>query len=355
MSLLISSVFLFPKTWGVTKNGRSTLTKTSNFRLHNQLKKRLNQKVYDCIIIGGGPAGIAALLWFEDLCVNAVLLESASKLGGQLLRTYNPIRNYAGVAASNGQEFQEILWRQIEHLNAKILTKVEILAADLHRKELVLSDGSQINGKTILIATGVRRRKLNVPGEDAFEGLGVLHSGVKNRETVAGKRVLIVGGGDAAFENALILSQTAAFVYLVHRGTKFKARPDFVARVRATENVEIVENTRVVAIRGSEKVDMVELCDANEDKRSLAVDFVLIRVGVQPNSEIFSTQLDLDKLGFIQTRCCDLSTSIEDVYAIGDITNPGAPTISTAVGHAALAAREISAKIQKNRESNTSF
>ena len=222
-----------------------------------------------------------------------------------------------------------------------MVSKSEVTECDLVQKTVGLSNGTSHSGRAIIIATGVRRRRLDIPGEDSFRGRGVLESGAKAKDDVADKTVLIVGGGDAAIENALMLSEKAKRVIVVHRRASFTARQEFMEQAERTGNIELRRNTDLTAITGDDKVKAAEIFERHSDRASpLAVDAVLIRIGTQPNSELFRDQVLVDSAGFL-TTASDTSTDINGVFAVGDIADPVAPTISSAVGQGAIAARAV--------------
>ncbi|MEQ1607058.1 MAG: FAD-dependent oxidoreductase [Pyrinomonadaceae bacterium] len=294
---------------------------------------------YDVIIIGGGPAGLSAALWCADLGLKAILLERESEFGGQLLRTFNRIQNYPGIEDATGVDIRDRFLGQVKKTSVERRSGVAISRVDLAGRALEFEDGSMLESKAIIIATGVRRRKLGVPGEDKFGGHGVLDSGVRNRNNLSGKSVVIVGGGDAALENAIILGETAASVTLVHRSGEFRARSEFLEKAAAMPNVTLVPNRVVTAILGCENVTGIELRDAKTSESSqLSADAMLIRIGVAPNNELFHGQLAVDENGYIKVDST-CATNIEDVFAIGDVANPIAPTICSAAGMGATAAK----------------
>jgi thioredoxin reductase (NADPH) len=298
-------------------------------------------KIYDVIIIGGGVAGMSAALWCEELQLSALLLEKENEFGGQLLRVYNPIENHLGVNAENGKHLRDIFLEQIEKRKFTRLLQTEVAEVDVENKKIILQTADEFSAQAIIIATGVRRRKLNVENEDFYKGKGIIESGKNEQNTVKGKSVLIVGGGDAAIENSLILSETAEKVYVAHRRNEFRAREEFLEQARNNPKIEFLPDTIVRKIIGKQKIEAVEIKNTKTGKTTkLKVENLLIRIGVEPNSELFQKQLKTDKDGYLETnaRC---ETNVKFVFAVGDIANPISPTVSTAVGTGATVAKTI--------------
>ena len=176
--------------------------------------------MHDVIIIGAGPAGLSAALWCDELGLDTLVVEEAAEVGGQLLRVHNPIENYLGARASNGRALRDLFAAQVEDCEFDLWTEAEIEKRRLAREARVPEERRGVaESIALVIATGVRRRRLGVPGETEFAGRGVLESGVgSNARRWRAEDVLVVGGGDAAAENALLLAETCATVTLVHRG-----------------------------------------------------------------------------------------------------------------------------------------
>jgi thioredoxin reductase (NADPH) len=300
---------------------------------------------YDVIIIGGGAAGLSAALWCAELKLKTLLLERGAELGGQLLRVYNPIKNHLGIETENGREMRDVFLRQLKNYAFTVRLQSEIEQIDLSDKSVILAGGETFRARAIIIATGVRRRKLDVEGEEKFQGKGIIESGARDANSVKNKSVCVVGGGDAALENALILSETARRVTLVHRRNDFRARDEFVARVKKNPKVEIFNEMVVRGIFGDQRVETIELENLRTRRKiQKNVEAILIRIGVEPNTDFFGEKLDLDERGYIKiTQNCE--TNIETVYAVGDAANPIAPTVSSAVGMGATAAKAIFARL----------
>ncbi len=296
---------------------------------------------FDVIIIGGGAAGLSAALWCDELGLNTLLLESNAELGGQLLWIYNKIKNHLGSEAKNGRELRDIFVRQIETRNFTLRLETKVREVDLEKKSVVLEKGETLFARAIIIAAGIKRRKLNVAGEEKFQNKGIIQSGKRDQNLVKGKTAAIIGGGDAAFENALILAETATKVLLVHRGKDFRARKEFVGKVLENPKVEILTETVLTKFIGNEEIEAVELKNLKTgDTKILPAEAALIRIGVAPDTEIFRGKIDLDERGYIKidSRC---ETNVKDIFAVGDVANPVAPTVSSAVGMGATAAKAI--------------
>lgn len=299
---------------------------------------------FDVVIIGGGPGGLSAALWCADLGLAVVLLERKTEIGGQLLRIYNPISNYLGSTAANGRELLGRVAPQIEKIGDFVRLGSPVETIDTANNDVFLKSGVSVSGRFLIIATGVRRRRLNVPGEKEFTGRGIIKSGVLEAPSTEGTVVAVIGGGDAALENAAILSKFAKRVYVIHRRSRFSAREEFESLVRSAGNIETLLNCRVRSIVGKERIEAVEVEDLLTGRRwALPVDIVLVRIGVEPNSEAVRNSLEVDPAGFIviNSKC---ETSVNRIYAVGDVANPTAPTISGAVGHGATAAKSIAVK-----------
>jgi thioredoxin reductase (NADPH) len=290
------------------------------------------------LIIGGGPAAMSAALWCVELGLDPLLVERLDRFGGQLWLTHNEISNYLGVKATNGAELAKLFSDSIAERGVMCKFGTNVENVDVESVTAMLAGGEVIRAGAIIVATGVSRRKLNIAGEDEFRGKGVLSSGQLAKETVAGRRVLIVGGGDAALENAVVLSRFAAHTTVVHRRSELTARPEFRDAAKDA-GVEFIFDSTVTAITGGDRVTGVSLQTA-AGERTLPVDNVLIRIGVEPNSGLLKGKVTLDDKGYVVADACG-RTSARSIYAVGDVANRVSPTISTAVGMGAAAAKAI--------------
>jgi thioredoxin reductase (NADPH) len=301
--------------------------------------------MHDVIIIGAGPAGLATAFWCDELGLDTLVLEQAEHVGGQLHRVYNPINNYLGLKARNGAELLERFSADVDSAEFDLWTQTSISSVDLKAKRIAVASGEQLQSIAIVIATGVRPRELGVPGEKEFVGKGMIESGARDRELVAGHDVCVVGGGDAAVENALLLAEICPTVTLVHRGKKLRARREFVEQLQAKHCITVFTESVLTRIIGDERVEAVEIQRKQGLKPfQLAVRGVLIRIGVEPNTELFREQLDIDERGYVEVNN-QQETNVSMVFAVGDVSNPVAPTISSATGAGATAAKVIASRL----------
>lgn len=293
----------------------------------------------DVAIIGAGPAGLSAALWCDELGLDCLIFEANEEPGGQLLWTHNTIENYLGFEAGNGRQARDRFVSQVSKRGLEIRSgrRVDSIAAE--PLSLQLSEGESVRPRALIIATGVRRNEPELENLDCFRGRGILESGKRDKDLAKGKTAMVVGGGDAAFENALILSDTADKVFLVHRRDKFTARSEFIEAVHAEEKIEIITNSEVTGVEGSGHLEFVTLKGPGSE-RTVAVEALIFRIGVRPNSEIVRGLVATDPRGYVKidSTC---RTTVEGIFAVGDVANPVSPTISSAAGMGATAAKAV--------------
>jgi len=303
--------------------------------------------MHDVLIIGAGPAGLSAALWCDELGLDTLVLEQTEEVGGQLLSVHNPIENYLGARAANGREMRDCFAAQTKDCDFDLWTNVAIDSVDLKARRISLHTGESLQAIALIIATGLRRRQLGIPGEADFEGRGMIESATRDRHQFAGKDVCVVGGGDAAVENALLLAEVCPTVTLVHRGKELRARREFAESLHTNHCITVFRESVLRRIWGSESVEAVEIERGGALKPfQMAVQGVLVRIGFQPNTELFQTQLETDERGFVIVGS-QQETSVGNVFAVGDVASPLAPTISSAVGAGATAAKVIASRLQR--------
>ena len=301
--------------------------------------------MHDVLIIGAGPAGLSAALWCDELGLDTIVLEQNEQVGGLLLSIYGPIEDYPGVRANNGREFLDRFSERVSEADFDLWTNVEIESVDLKAKRVALRSGEELQSISIIIATGVRRRQLGIPGEREFVGHGIIESANKDRNEFTGKDVCVIGGGDAAAENAFLLADVCPTVTLVHRRKTLRARPTFVQKLQGQHCITVFPESVVTRILGNDKVEAVEILRKDALKPfQMAVQGVMICIGVEPNTDLFREQLQLDDEGYAIVTS-QHETSVANVFAIGDVSNPLAPTISGAAGGGATAAKVIATRL----------
>lgn len=303
--------------------------------------------MHDVLIIGAGPAGLSAARWCDELSLDTLVLEQKEEVGGQLLWIHNAIDNYLGLHADNGHALRDRFVEQTGNSDFDLWTNVEIENIDLKAKRIVLRSGEELQSIAMIIATGLRRRRLGIPGEIEFEGRGIIESATRDRNQLAGKDVCVIGGGDAAAENALLLAEVCPTVTVVHRGKRMRARREFTEQLHTNRCVTVFPESVVHRIIGNDRVAAVEIERGGAIKPfQMAVQGVLIRIGFIPNTDFIRGQVERDEQGYLIVGS-QQETSVANVFAIGDVANPLAPTIAGAAGAAATAAKVIGARLTR--------
>ena len=303
----------------------------------------------DVVIVGAGPAGASAALWARSLDLVPLVLEAAVSPGGQLHFVHFHPQNLAGVPDGDGAAIAGVLAKQLG--DARIEVRGGSPAAKLEGgngsgpARVITADGVAHEGGAVVVASGARRRRLEVPGERELEGRGVSFSATGDRAMLAGRRVVVVGGGNAAFENALLLSGTGSQVTIVVRGRP-DARREFVQRVAQDPRIEVLEGASVTAIRGSDRVTAVAIESAGRHLERPA-EGVVVKVGMVPNTEWCAGTLDLDPAGYVRVDAT-LRSSRPRVWAAGDVTHPAVPSLAVAIGQGAQAMGAIRAVLRPN-------
>jgi thioredoxin reductase (NADPH) len=293
----------------------------------------------ELLIVGAGPAGVSAALSARLLGLEPRLVESAAAPGGQLLYIHFRPTDLAIARDGDGPAIAAAMTQQLAA--ARIAVRCGAAATGLasgSRPAVILEGGERVEADAVLIATGVRRRRLGIPGERELEGRGVSYSANLDRAQFAGRHVVVAGGGDAAYENAMLLTAVGCTVTVAVRRTP-RARADFRARVAADTRIQVREHTRVVAAVGEDRLTAVRLAGPAGEKDEPAAGLV-IKAGVIPNTEWCRPVLAHDADGYLVVSS-SLATSQPRLWAAGDVTRPAMLSIAVALGHGALAAAAI--------------
>jgi thioredoxin reductase (NADPH) len=301
--------------------------------------------MYDCIIIGAGPAGLSAAIYASRYKMKILVLSDI--LGGQISES-REVENYPGTIKATGLEMMEEWKKHALAFGAEIkMSHVKEIKSE--GKIFKVSAGNEnYEAKAILLATGARHKDLEVPGEKELAGRGVSYCPTCDGFFFTGKTVAIVGGGNSAFRGAQLMVQYASKVYLIHRREDFRAEPVLVDIVKKEPKVEMVLNKTIKEIVGKEKVEKVILNDGKE----LLVDGVFIEIGKLPNVELaeeLGVKLDREHI-IVNT---DQSTNVPGVFAAGDVTIASNMfrQVLTAAAEGAISSQSIFEYIRKHHGS----
>ncbi len=295
--------------------------------------------LYDMIVVGGGPGGYTAALYAARSGLDVLVLEKLSA-GGQMALT-ETIENYPGFAEGvGGFELAEIMQRQAERFGAKS-EYAEVEKMELYASPKVLhTSAGTFYAKTVVLATGANPRKLGVAGEDELVGRGVAYCASCDGMFYKDKTVVVVGGGNTAAEDALILSRIAKKVILVHRRDTLRATKVYHQPLMQTENVEFRWNSVITELLHDEKLTGVRLENVKTGEQELLpCDGVFVSVGRVPVTELVQGQLELDAGGYVVADETT-ATSIPGVYAVGDVRTKQLRQVVTAVADGAVAVHQ---------------
>lgn len=290
---------------------------------------------YDVIIIGSGPAGLAAAIYAQRAKLSAIVIEKEFMSGGQVLNTYE-VDNYPGLPGIGGFDMGMKFREHAEKLGAEFITaEVSKITLEDGGIKAVHTEEGIYESKTVVLSMGARHRTLDIPGEQELTGMGVSYCATCDGAFFKGKTVAVVGGGDVAVEDAIFMARICKKVYVIHRREEFRAAAVLQERLRQCENVEFIWNTEVREIEGSDMIEGLKLYNKKEQKETmLHVDGVFIAVGTLPNTGIVTELLHLDENGYIIAGE-DGVTNVPGIYAAGDLRTKQLRQIVTAVSDGA--------------------
>ena len=298
-------------------------------------------EIYDLIIIGSGPAGLAASIYASRAELNTIIIEKNMMSGGQIINTYE-VDNYPGIPDISGFDLALKFREHCDKLGATFVEGdvVRFLVQD-QIKKVILDSGQEYLAKAVIIATGAVTRKLGVTGEEKLSGMGVSYCATCDGAFFKNKTTAVVGGGDVAVEDAIYLARLCKKVYVIHRRDAFRAAKTLVTKLMQLDNVEVIWDTIVEEIMGEEFVENIKLKNVKtQENREVAVDGVFIAVGYNPASEVYKEVVKVDGAGYIVAdESCE--TNVPGVFAAGDIRTKALKQIITAASDGANAITSV--------------
>lgn len=297
---------------------------------------------YELVIIGAGPAGLAASIYASRYGIRHLVVGALA--GGQIAGSHL-VDNYPGIEDASGFEFVQKWVHHVKKYGTEMLPLMVKAVKKIEAGfEIELGNGQKIKARTILLATGTKRRKLNIQGEDELAGKGVSYCATCDGFFYKNKTVAVVGGNDSAAGAAVFLAEVAEKVYLIYRGEKLRAEKHWVDLVRKSPKIEVIYKTNVIEAIGTSKLEKIKLDQAYAGNAEISVEGLFIEAGSDPFVDLTKELgVKLDEKSYIKIKS-DSSTNVAGVWAAGDITDGSDKfrQVITAAAEGAIAARSIS-------------
>lgn len=299
------------------------------------------EKIRDLIIIGAGPAGLTAAIYAKRAGFDTLVIDETGMGGGQIVNTYE-VDNYPGLIHINGFDMG---MKFKEHATEMGTEFADVTVTGVAKKDdliYVYANDAEYVSKALIIATGAKHRALGIPGEEELRGMGVSYCATCDGAFFRKKVCAVVGGGDVALEDALFLAKGCSKVYLIHRRDEFRGAKVLADKVKETENIEIVYDSRVTEIIGEGSVNKIKVENIKSGSvTELDINGIFIAVGMDPNTELFKDVVELDKSGYIKAGE-DCITSTEGIFAAGDLRTKKLRQVITAAADGANAITSVS-------------
>jgi len=305
--------------------------------------------IKDIIIIGGGPAGLTAGIYAGRAKLKTLLF-TGSSLGGQLMLSAE-IEDFPGFPEKmTGPELIKKITKQVGKFNIEMIEK-NVVSVDFKKKPFIIkTENEEYLAKAVIIATGASAKWLGLENEQELIGHGVSACAVCDGFFFKDKIVGVVGGGDSAMENAIVLTKYAKKVFIIHRRNELRASKRLQEEVLNNSKIEFIYNSIVSEIKGKNSLEGVYIKDVNtEEKKFLKLDGLFISIGYRPLTDIFQNQLDLDDHGYIKVKE-NTKTSVDGVFAAGDVCDTKYRQAITASGLGAMALLDADKWLRKQHE-----
>lgn len=297
-------------------------------------------ELFDLIILGAGPAGISAAIYAARAKLNTLWLDKKFVTGGQITDTYE-VDNYPGIPGVTGMELGEAMGAHAKRLGISPVRENVLSIEDAGDHKIVRTKKHEYHTKTILAALGAAHRKLQIPGEEEFGGMGVSYCATCDGAFFKDQTTVVIGGGNVAVEDAIFLSRICKKVYVVHRREELRADKVLQDRLFACENVEMVWNAIPLSIEGETQVTGLQIQEKNTwEERLIPTDGVFIAVGITPNSSLFQEIVQMDENGYLIAGEEGI-TSTPGIFAAGDIRTKSLRQVVTAVSDGANAVTSV--------------
>lgn len=295
--------------------------------------------MFDVIIIGGGPSGLTAAIYCSRRGLKTLVV--SRDIGGQITKT-NEIENYPGFDHISGVELSKKFFEQAKKFGAEfIFDEVKEIKKNGESFDVSMRRKTY-QTKTIILAFGKKPRELGVPGEEELKGRGVSYCATCDAPFFKNKVLTIVGGGNSALDAAVISSEIAKQVNIIHRGSEFKGEEILINKIKSASNIKIIMNDEIIEITGKERVETVKLKSGQE----IPTDGVIVEVGYIIDRSLVSGLVELDKLNQVVTDKSQ-ATSVPGIFASGDLTETPYKQIVISAGEGAKAALSAFDYIQK--------
>ncbi|MCB0422414.1 MAG: thioredoxin-disulfide reductase [Bdellovibrionales bacterium] len=298
----------------------------------------MSEAIENVIIIGSGPAGLTAAIYSARANLNPLMIEGY-EAGGQLMTT-NDVENYPGFTDGiTGPELMSVTRKQAERFGTRFLTK-NVTKVDLSQRPFkVWVNDDLYQAKTIIVSTGATAKYLGLESEQKFIGKGVSACATCDGAFFKNLNVCVVGGGDTAMEEATFLTRFAKKVWVIHRRDEFRASKIMADRVLNHPNIEVMWNSEIEEVQGEQLVTSIRVKNRETGEvNEMPMDGVFVAIGHKPNTDVFAGQIETNDVGYIQTKGKSTYTSVEGVFAAGDVQDATYRQAITAAGTGCMAA-----------------